>query len=69
VFHLFAYLKTHTRSRTILDDSRPQVDESHFIQADWAAFYPEAAEAIPLNAPEPHGESVIIFPLWDPVVL
>jgi len=60
VFHLFAYLKTHTRSCIILDDSRPQVDESRFIQADWTAFYPEAAEAIPLNAPETCGESIII---------
>ncbi len=46
VFHLFAYLKAHMRSRIILDNSKPVVDESHFMKTDWEAFYPVAKEAI-----------------------
>jgi hypothetical protein len=65
VFCLFAYLKAHMRSRIILDDGRPVVDETRFLPADWSAFYPEAAESIPLNAPEPRGASVIILCFVD----
>jgi hypothetical protein len=35
LFHMFAYLKSHDRSRLVLDPSRPRIDESHFIKQDW----------------------------------
>jgi hypothetical protein len=66
VFHTFAYLKGHSRSRIILDDSKPIVDESQFTIADWSPFYPDATEAIPPNAPEPRGNGVLVSCFVDP---
>jgi hypothetical protein len=60
VFHVFAYLKSHLRSRIVMDPSKPLVDETYFIPADWTEFYPDASEAIPLNAPESRGNDVIV---------
>ena len=60
VFHIFAYLKAHARSRIILDDAKPIVDETQFVKVDWTAFYPDATEAIPPNAPEPRGKDILI---------
>jgi hypothetical protein len=60
LFHMFAYLKAHDRSRLVLDASRPHVDESRFIKQDWTDFYRDAEEPIPPNAPEPRGKSVIL---------
>jgi hypothetical protein len=60
IFHVFAYLKAHIRSRIILDDSKPLVDETQFVKVDWTSFYPDAAEAIPPNAPEPRGQDILI---------
>jgi hypothetical protein len=59
VFHVFAYLKHHKRSRMVFDDSEPVFDESSFKVCDWSEFYPEAAEAIPHNAPVERGNVVI----------
>jgi hypothetical protein len=56
----FTYLKSHIRSRIILDDAQPVFDETQFVKADWSSFYPEASEAIPLNAPEARGNPVTI---------
>jgi hypothetical protein len=36
------------------------VNESNFLKVDWKEFYPEASEAIPLNAPQPRGNDVIL---------
>jgi hypothetical protein len=60
VYHVFAYLKAHDRSRIVMDDSYPFVDESRFIPQDWSEFYRDAQEAIPPNAPEPRGKAVVI---------
>jgi hypothetical protein len=57
LFHIFAYLRAHMHSRIVMDDGRPEIDESHFVKADWSAFYPDVQEPIPLNAPEPRGAS------------
>jgi len=59
VYHMFAYLKAHDRSRIVMDASRPRVDETRFHKADWMEFYRDAAEAIPPNAPEPRGDGVL----------
>jgi hypothetical protein len=58
VFHIFAYLKAHTRSTLVFDDTEPNFANSTFNKCDWAEFYPDAAEAIPSDAPEPRGKSV-----------
>ena len=57
-FHIFAYLKQHDRSSLVFDDQQPEYDESRFKKADWAEFYPGAAEQIPPNAPQIRGKSV-----------
>jgi hypothetical protein len=58
VFHLFGYLKGKDRSVLVFDDTYPNFDERRFKKCDWAEFYPDAAEAIPHNAPEPRGKEV-----------
>jgi hypothetical protein len=65
VYHMFAYLKAHDRSRIVMDASRPRVDETRFHKADWMEFYRDAAEAIPPNAPEPRGDGVIMSCFCD----
>jgi hypothetical protein len=54
-FHVFAYLKAHSRSRIVLDPAEPYIDEQSFLVADWSEFYRDAKEPIPPNAPEPRG--------------
>ena len=57
---MFVYLKAHDRSKNVLDDRMPMVNESQFIKADWTEFYRDAEEAIPPNAPEPKGNSGLV---------
>ncbi len=59
LFHLFAYLKKYNRLALVFDWTEPELDESRFQEVDWKEFYPEAAEAIPLNMPEPRGRGVV----------
>jgi hypothetical protein len=65
VFYLYAYLKAHDRSTLVFDKTEPDIDESRFIKCDWQEFYPEAAEAVPTNAPEPRGNPVTIHCFVD----
>jgi hypothetical protein len=65
VFHVFAYLKAHDRSTLVFDDTEPVIDERRFKKCDWAEFYPEAAEAIPPNAPEPRGKPITVHCFVD----
>jgi hypothetical protein len=58
VFHIFAYLKHHKRSTMVFDETMPQYDERRFKQVDWSESYPDAAEPIPMNHPEPRGNMV-----------
>ena len=58
VFHVFAYLKKHNRSAIVFDDTYPTFDESRFTKVDWSDDYPDAAEAVPHDAPEPRGAPV-----------
>jgi hypothetical protein len=57
-FHIFGYLKAHPRSTLVFDDPDPSFDEGRARKCNWTDFYPEAAEAIPPNMPEPRGCSV-----------
>lgn len=38
----------------------PCVDDSQFTEEDWSSFYKDAQEVIPLNAPEPLGNEVLV---------
>jgi len=55
--HCFAYLKQHTRSTLVFDDSEPTF-ENEFQECDWSEYYPGAKEAVPPGAPECRGRSV-----------
>jgi len=41
------------------------LDESNFMECDWKEHYPDAKESIPMNAPEPHGQSVKMMTFVD----
>jgi hypothetical protein len=58
VFHIFAYLKHHPRSTMVFDDTVPTYRGGRFLKCDWSEFYPNAAEAIPENKPEPRGKKL-----------
>jgi hypothetical protein len=58
VFHIFAYLKHHSKSRMVFDNHEMIHDMTNFVQCDWSEFYPGAAEAEPPNAPELRSKSV-----------
>jgi hypothetical protein len=58
VFHIFGYLKSHEKSTLVFDDTKPYFGSSHFKKCDWGEFYPNAHEAIPINAPEACGKVV-----------
>jgi hypothetical protein len=60
VFHIFSYLKQHSRSRIVMDPTKPMVDQEQFVKMDWNALYPDAKEQIPPNAPTPRGNSILI---------
>jgi hypothetical protein len=65
VFHLFAYLKHHKRSRMIIDDTEPLFNDNAFCTCDWTEFYPDAEEAIPHNVPEASGNGVVTSTFVD----
>ena len=59
LFHIFAYLKQFNRSQLLFDDGEPNYAEHYFHVCDWAEYYPDAAEPMPLNIPEALGHSVV----------
>ena len=64
-FHLFAYLKSHKRSRIVFDDSFMSESNTSFPEFDWVPFYADAREEIPPNMPEPLGKPVHITIFCD----
>jgi hypothetical protein len=58
LLHIFAYLDKKHNSRLVLDPMYPTIDSSVFKECDWKAFYGDAIEAIPPNAPVPRGKDV-----------
>jgi hypothetical protein len=59
VFHLFAYLKHHKRSRMVFDDTEPYFDPTAFKTCDWSEFYPDAKEPLPPSMPQERGHGVV----------
>jgi hypothetical protein len=43
----------------VLNETVPAIDQSHLWVVDWSEFYQDAEEAIPRDAPEPRGVSVV----------
>jgi hypothetical protein len=56
VMHIFAYLKSHERSKLLLD---PKYLKHEPVKApQWTDFYKDAAEILPPDMPEPLGKEV-----------
>lgn len=47
VFHIFAYLKAHSCSTLVFDDTTLPFDESCFYRADWSKYYPDTGDKLP----------------------
>ena len=63
VFHLFAYLNTHQRSKLVFDPSYVPIVEPE--QPDWGDFYRGATDLLPPDMPEALGKSVQIICFVD----
>jgi hypothetical protein len=57
-FHIFSYLDAHGRSKLVFDGRDFDINDTRFKVPNWTQFYPDAAKAIPPNAPTPLGKSV-----------
>jgi hypothetical protein len=65
ILHIFAYLKSHNRSRLVFDDSYADIG-NHFIDGkDLTDFYGNVKEPIPPNSPKPRGRAVEITAFVD----
>jgi len=63
VWHMFAYLKRHDRSKMVFDSRSPtfSVKTNELPMPDWLDFYKDMKEQVPHeghDAPEPRGQSV-----------
>jgi hypothetical protein len=63
LFHIYAYLNKHSRSRLVFDDSYVKITDE--IDVDWKSFYPDAKEELPDNMPKPRGKVVQIIVFVD----
>ena len=74
-YHVFAYLKSHTKFSIVFDPKSPDLDESAFAQVDiksWTEFYGDVAEVQKsrhLECPNPSGMQSISRVLWMPTTL
>eukprot|EP00957_Ditylum_brightwellii_P192296 14638538-Ditylum_brightwellii.AAC.1 len=57
-YSIFAYLRKHPTMATVLHLSQVHVNEDWFKDADWVDFYDDVTEEIPVDMPEPLGNSV-----------
>ena len=55
---MFGYLNLHLKRKIVFDAAHPSIDELRFKKYDWYDFYRGAEEAIPLECPEPLGNSI-----------
>ena len=58
VYHVFGYLKTHSKRRLFFDPRHPAIDECAFSNYEWYDFYRDASEQIPNDMPSPRGHAV-----------
>ena len=58
VIHVFWYLKLHPKRKIAFYAAHPSIDERRFKKYDWYDFYRGKKEAIPLDCPEPLGNSI-----------
>ena len=65
VYHIFAYLMKHDKSRIIFDPADPIFDDQQFPEVDWTEFYGDMVEELPPRMPEPLGNPVNISVFVD----
>jgi len=65
LYCIYGYLKSHTRSTMVFDDSYVNWDENSFTSFDWTDFYGNVEEEEPPNAPPPRGKQVQINAFVD----
>ena len=53
VYHVFGYLKTHSKRRLFFDPQHPDIDERSFSTYEWYDFYRDAKEQVPIDMPPP----------------
>ena len=58
MYHIFGYLKAHTKCNLFLDPQHPRVDEWAFKEYGWYDFYQNAKERLPSDMPPLRGRSV-----------
>jgi hypothetical protein len=63
LFHIFAYLSTHNRSKIVMDDELPVIPLEE--EKDFSEFYPFAKDVMPEEMPEPRGKEVQITMFVD----
>ena len=65
VYHVFAYLKSHDKSRIIFDPADPMPIKPTHAKPDWSSFYDNLEEELPPKMPEPLGHPVHIYVFVD----
>jgi hypothetical protein len=65
VYHIFAYLMKHEKSRIVFDPREPIIEESQFVEQDWSDFYGDVQEELPIKMPEPLGYPVTMSVFVD----
>ena len=50
VYHMFGYLKDHSKRRLFFDPRHPDIDERAISNYDWYDFYCDASEQVPTGA-------------------
>ena len=54
---MFGYLKLNPKRKIAFDAAHPSIDDRRFKKYDWYNFYRGTKEVIPLECPEPLGNS------------
>jgi hypothetical protein len=65
VYHIFAYLRSHEKSRIVFDPADPVPIKPTQAKPDWSLFYDELEEELPPKMPEPLGHPVHIYVFVD----
>ena len=65
VYHVFAYLNKHDKSRIIFDPTDPMPVTATMAKPDWSSFYNDLEEELPPKMPEPLGNPVNIYVFVD----
>ena len=58
VYHVFGYLKTHSKRRLFFDPWHPDIHERDFSSYEWYDFYCNAKEQVPIDMLLPRGHAV-----------